>query len=365
VLEAAEAVVLLGVGSRPVRLAPRQRPPERATAGDPDIALVQTSGTTGAPKLVRLTAGVCTASARACLDALGRVGAAERWLLPLSPHRVGGLAVFWRSAVSGCAVVHLPRFEERSVTAALGRGPTLASMVPVMLHRLLDAGAGAELARLRAILVGGAPSSREEVAVWLDHGLRVCPSYGLTETGSQIAVVPPGRVRELAGSAGLVHPGVVVDIAPARDGDGEILVGGPLLTPGYTEQRWNDAAFTGAGAERRLHTGDLGRLREGVLTVAGRRDRLIVTGGEKVRPEDVEAVLLAHPQVRDAGVWGTPDPRYGSIVHAVVSADADAATLEAWCRRRLAPHQVPRRFSLVAAVPRSADGKLAVRPPEL
>jgi o-succinylbenzoate---CoA ligase len=361
-LDASEAVLHLDAeGSRRLRTGPAQT--RAGISADPDVAVLYTSGSSGlAPKGVRLSLGGCAASARGCAEALEGMGPDDRWLLLLGPHRVGGLAVFWRSALSGAAVVHVPKFDEPTVRYALERKPTLASLVPVMLHRLIEAGLTGGLRGLRALLVGGAPASRADVLTWSELGLTVCPSYGMTETGSQVSVVPPGRARELAGTAGLVHSQAVVEADAGPGQTGEILVGGAVLTPGYTDQHLDDGVFAGVGAERRLRTGDLGSITDGVLSVAGRRDRVFISGGEKVQPEEVEAVLLEHPAVRDAGVWGSPDPRYGSVVNAVVVGDVDAPALQAWCRERLAPHKVPRRFSFAEAVPRSEDGKLQ-RPP--
>jgi acyl-CoA synthetase (AMP-forming)/AMP-acid ligase II len=119
------------------------------------------------------------------------------------------------------------------------------------------------------------------------------------------------------------------------------------------------APAPGAG---RFRTGDLGRLEDGVLTVLGRRDDTIITGGENVRPEDVEAVLRAHPRVADAAVAGRPDAVWGQVVAAWVVADGAAeAELDAWCRARLPAFKVPRRWSFVDRLPRNDGGKLLRR----
>lgn len=334
-----------------------------STGPDLDVAVIYTSGSTGTPKGVRLTARNCVASALGCAEALGGLTPDDRWLLTLGTHRVGGLAILWRSVLSGAPVVWLDRFDEAAVPTALTRSPTLASFVPAMLHRLVAARVATDLGQMRAILVGGAPASRAEVLSWADLGLAVCPTYGMTETGSQVALVPPGRARELAGTAGVVHSRAVVQVDASGAGAGEILAGGPVLSPGYLDAGLTAAAFTGDGKRRRLRTGDLGSLSDGVLTVAGRRDRMIITGGEKVSPEEVEAVLREHPGVVDAVVSGRPDPIYGQVVTALVAAEADAEALSRWCRDRLAGYKVPRRFEFVAAIPRSEDGKLGAPAP--
>jgi acyl-CoA synthetase (AMP-forming)/AMP-acid ligase II len=143
----------------------------------------------------------------------------------------------------------------------------------------------------------------------------------------------------------------------AGDGSGEIVLSGPAVSPGYVNPRLRPAPVGG-----RFATGDLGRLDGGVLTILGRSDDTIITGGEKVRPEEVEAVLEAHPNVREAAVAGRPDATWGEMVSAWVVADAATGTeLDAWCRERLASHKVPRRWQFVSMLPRSEGGKLLRR----
>jgi O-succinylbenzoic acid--CoA ligase len=201
-------------------------------------------------------------------------------------------------------------------------------------------------------LVGGAPASAAVVRGWAELGLPVCPTYGMTETCSQVTLVPPGRAAELAGTAGTVCPHASIEIE-----DGEIVVSGPAVSPGYVNPE-----IAPAPAGGRFRTGDLGRLDDGVLTVLGRRDDTIITGGENVRPEEVEAVLRAHPQVADAAVAGRPDQRWGELVAAWVVGEATAeAELDRWCRERLPAFKVPRRWTFVDRLPRSDAGKLERR----
>jgi O-succinylbenzoic acid--CoA ligase len=317
-----------------------------------DACVIYTSGTTGEAKGVRLTLANHVASARGCaasLDATER----DRWLLVLSPHHVAGLSIFMRSVICAQPLVTLARFEEAAVLEALEvEQPTLVSLVPTMVARLLAAGGLQALQRPRAILVGGAAATAEQVMEWAELGLNVCPSYGLTETCSQVATVPPGRALELAGTAGLVGPHASIEIV-----EGEIVVAGPTVFPGYVNPALQPAPLGG-----RFATGDLGRLEDGVLTVLGRRDDTISTGGEKVQPEEVERVLRAYRSVRDVAVAGRADPTWGQIVEAWVVADGTSAEqLEAWCRERLSGFKVPRRWHFVTSLPRGESGKLSRR----
>ena len=135
------------------------------------------------------------------------------------------------------------------------------------------------------------------------------------------------------------------------DDEGLICVRGPSVAPDE------------AGPDGWLQTRDLGRLdEEGYLYVLGRADDVIVTGGKKVAPDEVEQVLLAHPDVADAAVYPRADPEWQqAVVAAVVPADGmrlDEAELRAFCRERLAPHKVPKEFTPVAKVPRNSQGKV-------
>jgi O-succinylbenzoic acid--CoA ligase len=335
----------------------------------PPHAILPTSGTSGMPKLACLSWPAIEASALASAERLGDA-AQGRWLCCLPLYHVGGLALLWRSVVLGGPVRLLPRFDAGTVAGELVRGDIAGvSLVPTMLRRLLAAWGERPAPRgLRAVLLGGAAADPELVGRALSHGWPLCPTYGLTEAASQVATAapPPPGARQPAPLRAL--PGT--DLRIARDGGdaapgeaGEILVRGPTLMSGYLG---DPAASARALADGWLRTGDIGLLdADGGLFVLDRRDDLIVSGGENVYPAEVEAVLLAHPQVADAGVAGVPDADLGSRVEAwVVAAPGallDAAILDAYCRQRLAGHKRPRGWHLVEALPRNAAGKLLRR----
>jgi O-succinylbenzoic acid--CoA ligase len=319
-----------------VPLDPRlTEPPAPLGAGLDTRTVIFTSGTTGAPKPVQLTAANHEASAIASAWNLG-VALEDRWLCCLPLWHIGGLAILIRSAIYGTTAVLHDGFDARRVREEIESGRvTLVSLVAAMLTRLIDAGM-TEWPGLRAALLGGGPVPRPLLEWAAGSGFPLLETYGMSETCSQ--VVTGGR------------PLLGVEI---RTSDaGEILVRGPMV------------AASAVADDGWLHTRDRGRLDPGgALHVEGRLDDMIVTGGENVAAAEVEEALLAHPAVADAGVVGRPDAEWGEAVTAyvVLSADASDADLLAHCRERLARHKVPKAVHRLDELPRNAAGKLLRR----
>jgi O-succinylbenzoic acid--CoA ligase len=334
--------------------------------GDPEApsSLLYTSGTTGRPKGALLTPANFHASAVASALLLGALPT-DRWLACMPLFHVGGLAIVWRSVLSGSAVVVHERFEPERVSRALDEEDvTVVSLTATMLSRVLDVrGERAAPAALRFVLLGGGPCPEPLLARARDAGLPVAATYGLTEATSQVATRPPGADPE---SGAVPLPGTAVRIA--GDGDrwlgvdevGEICVCSATVMRGYWRRPEATAAALRGGW---LRTGDLGRLdAAGGLPVLARRSDLIVSGGENVPPAEIEAVLLAHPDVVEVGVASVPDVEWGARPSAwwVARPDAraDATALARFCRERLAGYKVPVAFHRVETLPRTAAGKL-------
>ena len=305
--------------------------------------VIHTSGTGGEPAGVELTYGNHLWSA---IGAGVRIGVAptDRWLCCLPLHHIGGLSIVLRCALYRIPIVVEPFETERTGSTFERHAVSIVSLVPTMLTRLLDA--GAPLNRLRCAVIGGAPASQSLIERALEAGAPVAPTYGLTETASQVATMPPGEVRERPGSAGPPILSTEVRIDP----DGRICVRGPTVAPGV------------AGEDGWFVTGDLGHVDEdGYLFVEGRADDVIVTGGKNVSPGEVEDVLAGHPGIADAGVRGREDPewQHAVVAHVVLAGDGVSEDdLREFCRQRLAPHKVPKAFVFVAELPRNAQGKL-------
>jgi len=317
--------------------------------------VVGTSGSTGAPKGVELSAAALRYSARASLD---RVGArpGERWLCCLPATHVAGLQVLVRSLVSGTE----PALAERADAETLAvSGCAHVSLVPVQLRRLLDGPDGpAALAGFSSVLLGGAMAPAGLLATARAARVPVVTTYGMTET-----------------CGGCVYDGVPLDGVRVEIRDDErIWIAGPVLFSGYLQGGSGgmgpprSGGVTGGvappGASTAwFRTGDLGRLdASGRLTVRGRADDVINTGGHKVIPGEVAAALQTCPGVSDVAVVGQPDPEWGERVIAVVvpANPADPPALELLrmhVRERLPRYAAPSRVVMVDAVPMLPSGK--------
>jgi len=332
------------------------------------LALIYTSGTTGEPKGAMLTVSNFWWSATGSALNLG-THADDRWLAALPLFHVGGLSIVMRAAIYGITAVVHDGFDADAVNRAIEHDRvTMVSVVAVTLQRMLDAwGERAYPAWLRCVLLGGGPAPRPLLERCARFDIPVVQTYGLTETTSQLATLAPDDALRKLGSAGrAIYPNALRvvdadddDVAPGEAG--EIVVRGPVVMAGYAERpEATERAMRGGW----LHTGDVGTLDvDGYLYVLDRRDDLIITGGENVYPAEVEAALLAHASVAEAGVIGIPDDTWGHRVVAIVrvhdgeSIDGDA--LVAHCRARLARYKAPSEILIVAdPLPRTASGKL-------
>ena len=314
-------------------------------------AILFTSGTTGTPRGAVLTSAALVASAQASAANLGWHDD-DCWLVAMPIARVGGLSIVTRCLAARRALALMPAFDAALFPQWVAtQRITLASLVPTMLARLLDAHpAWTAPSHLRAILLGGAIASGALLRRAQERGLPIVITYGLTETCSQVVATPyEARFAPAADGAGMPLPG-----AELRVVDGHIEVKGPMLMAGY----WGAPPLP-RGAW--FGTGDLGEIdARGRVFVHARRVDLIVTGGENVYPAEVERVLEDFPGISAAGVFGVPDETWGQTVAAALVAQPAPAheTLARYLSTRLAPHKRPREICFVRRLPQTVAGKL-------
>ena len=318
-------------------------PPERFWPLHEPRVVLHTSGTTGAPRPVTLTTGQLLLSAFGSATRLGH-DPNDHWLCCLPLHHVAGISILMRCAFYGTAVVLHERFDATRVAAALDAGDvTLVSLVPSMLEQVLDArGDGPFPSGLRAILLGGDPPSDALLERCRTMDAPVALTWGMTETASQVATRAPG------------------DFAAASDGAPPL----PFLRVRTQGER---LVVTGPVVRGGAHvTSDLGGVTDrGRVRVTGRADDAILSGGEIIVPEEIEAVLAGHPAIAQVAVVAVPSERWGQCPAAVLVAKAKsgphptAEALSAWCHKRLSGYKVPATFQWRDALPTTALGKIA------
>jgi o-succinylbenzoate---CoA ligase len=322
-------------GTRGLRL-----PAASTAAAEPGIAddtavVIATSGSTGRPKAVELSARALTASATASLRRIG-AAAGGRWLCCLPVFHISGVGVLVRSLLAGTDPVITETVTPELLAAS---GCDHVSLVPTQLRRLLAAGASP----VRTVLLGGAAPGDALLAEARAAGWRLVTTYGMSET-----------------SGGCVYDGVPLDGMQVRLTDGLVEIAGPTLFSGYLGQPELTAAVAAGGWFR---TSDLGCWQaDGRLTVRGRADEVINTGGEKVVPGEVEAVLGTAPGVADVVVMGLPDPDWGEAVTAfVIPAEPGdppgLGRLRSYVRQALSVYAVPKRVVVVPEFPLLPSGK--------
>ncbi len=364
---AVDGVNVVRVGADWRAALPRATPGALPVVDPESLAQVQlTSGTTGRAKGVRITHAGMLATAHAFADRLGPT-AGRVWCNPMPLFHTAGnvlgvVGALWARAEH----VVLP-FEPAAVVQALvAHRVTMLSAAPALLDLLATR---PDLPDLQVLFTGGStvtPRFVDRVEAVL--GARLSITFGMTETcGAVLQTAPtdPDDVRRTTVGAPLAGTEVRVatpDGAAAPPGEpGELWVRGARITHGYLD----DPAATAAAIDDDgwLHTGDLAEMSvAGACRVVGRLKDMVKTGGENVSPVEVEEVLAAHPAVSLAAVVGVPDERWGELVVAFVvpapDEQVDPQELARWCRDRLSPFKVPRRWHAVADLPMTASAKV-------
>jgi O-succinylbenzoic acid--CoA ligase len=318
-----------------------------AGRGDRGWLMIPSGGSGGELKFARhdgwtLAAAVGGFRGHFGMEQINSVG-----VLPL--HHVSGFLAWMRSAMTGGAFLPWPWKEAES-----GRFPSALppdcciSLVPTQLQRLLSSAASVEwLRRFKVILVGGGPSWEGLTEEAARLGLALSPSYGSTETAAMVAAVRPGEFLAGMRGCGTALPHARIDIT-----DGVVRVSGESVHRGY---------FPGYDSGRSWTSGDLGAFgADGSLRILGRQDDLIVTGGKKVSPPEVEEALRLSGEFEDVAVIGLADPEWGQAVVACHPAGMRPPSPERvrQALSGLASFKHPKRYAGIDPWPRNAQGKI-------
>lgn len=315
----------------------------------PVALVIATSGSSGAPKRVLLSAGALLASAAATESALGGPG---EWVLALPGHYIAGVQVIVRAIAAGSdphPVAPGPFTAgdfARAVQALPDTRRRYSSLVPTQLHRVVgeiengDRAVGAAIRSLDALLIGGGRLDAG-LADRADRvGVRVVRTYGASET-----------------AGGCVYDGVPLAGVQVRVRDGEVQLAGPVLADGYLGDDARTAAFLPEPGRTWYRTGDSGTWDGQRLTVTGRLDDVIVSGGEKVSLALIESAVRAQPGLAEAVVVAVPDAEWGQVPVVAATRAADLPALRAAVAERLGRAAAPARVLVLDPLPALSSGK--------
>ena len=325
---------------------PRTELPE---AVDQRVAVViETSGSTGVPKRVALSADALLASAAASESSLGGPG---QWMLALPTHYIAGINVLVRSLAAGFEPVyfgsgHFDATEFAEASRTMDGPLRFTSLVPAQLARVVDAADDdidllAAMRRFDRILVGGQATPPALLARAIELGLNVTRTYGSSET-----------------SGGCVYDGIPIGTVEARIVDGQVELAGPVLADGYLgDPATTEAAFAMHGGVRWYRTGDAGEVVGSALRVTGRLDNVIISGGEKVSLDAIERVVHAIDGLADAVAVGSPSEEWGEVPVVFTSGHATLAVVKAAVIATLGRASAPVALVRVESVPQLPNGK--------
>jgi oxalate---CoA ligase len=343
----------------------RVLPTAELTGGDPDdvALLLHTSGTTSRPKQVPLLQRNLTAQAGAIARHYVLADTDVSYCAMPLFHVHGLVASTLAQLAAGGTVVVPRRFGPRRFWAqAAEHGVTWLSAGPTLHRMILDhpGTAPATLRFARSCSSALSPELMHEAEA--RYGVPMVEAYGMTENTHQMTSNPLPPAERLPGSVG-VPAGAEVRIVDAAGVDvpagepGEVAIRGPGLTPGYLR---NERANAESFFDGWFRTGDEGVLDGGYLRLRGRLKEMIIRGGENISPQEIEAVLQAHPQVAEAVAFGVDDPKYGQTVAAavVLRGPVTPTQLREDARRSLAAFKVPDRIHVLDEIPRTPTGKV-------
>ena len=325
---------------------PRTELPE---AVDQRVAVViETSGSTGAPKRVALSANALLASSAASESSLGGPG---QWMLALPTHYIAGINVLVRSLAAGFEPVyfgsgHFDATEFAEASRTMDGPLRFTSLVPAQLARIVDAADDdldllAAMRRFDRILVGGQATPPALLARAIELGLNVTRTYGSSET-----------------SGGCVYDGIPIGTVEARIVDGQVELAGPVLADGYLgDPATTEAAFSMHGGKRWYRTGDAGEVVGRALRVTGRLDNVIISGGEKVSLDAIERVVHAIDGLADAVAVGSPSEEWGEVPVVFTSGHATLAVVKAAVIGTLGRASAPVALVRVESLPQLPNGK--------
>lgn len=343
--------------------------PLQAVEEDHPAFLLYTSGTTGFPKgAVYSHKMLFWNSINTAMSLI--INTESRTVNVMPPFHTGGWNVLTTPFLHhGAYTVLMRKFDAEAILRLLQEeAATLFMGVPTMLKMMAQSPAfeAARFPSLHYLIVGGEPMPIPLIEQWGEKGVPVRQGYGMTEVGPNLTSLHQDDALRKKGSIGRPNFYVqirIVDEASqdaATDEPGELLLKGPMVSPGYWQK---PEATAKAIVDGWFRTGDMVQQdEEGYLFVVDRIKNMYISGGENVYPAEVERVLLSHPDISEAAVVGVPDPKWGEAGRAFVvlreGAALQAEAVRDFCRERLAKFKVPREVVRIGQLPKNDTGKI-------
>lgn len=336
---------------------------------DHPIFILYTSGTTGFPKGALYTHKMLFWNSINTAMSLV-INSHGRTVVCMPPFHTGGWNVLTTPLLHhGGYVCLMKKFDAEEVLKALKEEkPSIFMGVPTMLKMIADCEgfASADLSSLYYIIVGGEPMPIPLIETWHEKGVFIRQGFGMTEVGPNLFSLHHRDATRKKGSIG--RPNFYVDIKIVDESGqevppntpGELLLRGPMTTPGY----WGNPKATASSIrDGWFYSGDMIRQdEEGYIYVVDRIKNMFISGGENVYPAEIERVLVAHPQISGAAVIGVADEKWGEVGKAFVTVAEggilDEAEVKNWCLQNLARFKVPKYFEFLEVLPVSATGKI-------
>ncbi len=308
---------------------------------DQSATIVFTSGSSGAPKAALHSFG------NHCYNALGsnqniKLTSGDRWLLSLPLYHVGGLGILFRCALASAAVV-IPDKSENLSLALAKYHPTHLSLVSTQLFRLLQSKKDIQnLRRAKAILVGGSAISENLIGRAHQLGLPISTTYGLTEMASQVTTTRKNASLSQLKTSGKILAHRQIKIAK----NGEILLKGQTLFKGYVDKGRVRLPLLKDGW---FPTGDVGQIsKDGCLRVLGRKDKMFISGGENIQPEEIRKALATFRGIKEAVVISVKNPEFGfrpvALLKIKPGNKITRAALSKHLQTRIPKFKIPDRF---------------------
>lgn len=334
---------------------------------DDPLFILYTSGSSGTPKGVLYTHGMLFWNSVNTSISLS-LGSSSITVNCMPPFHTGGWNVLLTPILhAGGSVVLLPSFDVGQVLSCLERYRCTTFMaVPTMLRMLAeDAAFGStDLSSIDYMIVGGEAMPLDLIEVYHARGIMIRQGYGMTEVGPNLTSLHHNDAIRKKGSIGkpnmYVQYSIVDDqgIAVGTGQRGELVFTGPIVTPGY----WDDKDATAAAIrDGWLHTGDIATVDdEGDLYIVDRIKNMYISGGENVYPAEVETILAQYPAVAEVAVVGMADSRWGEVgcAYIVSRTSLSAEALTTYCKEHIASYKVPKHYRLVDTLPKTATGKI-------